>query len=362
MGEPSYVPTPVLAEQRFSIIDNILKLPFEIQFNILNQTSQSDIIKLCLTDHNILNLCLDPYLAVIKQWTPKDLIVFQLRLLAKCNKMTVSSEIKQNCDLLKDKLNNQLSHNEEFMKNYKLIINNSKLNNIKLMSRADTMMVMESIMKSVVKSVMLNDDTQFSLMSLIKDISSISLIDKLLSIRTIDFNAAYNLPIDLSYLINLTNLICGISFNQSIDLSNLTNLIHLKFSVSFDQPVDLSDVVNLIYLDLGWNFNQPVDLSNLTNLDYLRFGTNFNQRVDLSKSINLTHLKFDDSFNQPVDLSKLINLTHLAFGNWFNQPLNLSNLINLDRLRFGNRFNQPLNLSALVNLTYISLGWILINI
>ncbi len=84
-GPSQTVPTVPLVEERLNLINRMHLLPQETQFEILGQMKYDQLINVCLTNTEMLNLCLDPYLKIVKQWTNLDFIIFKLKVLDDCD-------------------------------------------------------------------------------------------------------------------------------------------------------------------------------------------------------------------------------------------------------------------------------------
>ena len=308
------IPTLPLAEERLIEIDRLLALPSELQWNILSKMGQTQLLNVCMINSNMLSLCWDPYLATLKQWTKKEFIIFQLKLLANCK--------YKECQSLKYELNKPLIQDTDFITEYNKVINNAE--------------IIYYPGSKITHSNAVNDP-----------------IDILLNTQKIVFEDEFDQLFDLHYFINITHLYFGNLFNQPIERvvqntigslayesvlpNSITNLIFEESSY-FNQSVDYLPN-SITHLEFGEKFNQSVD--NLPNsITNLIFGNNFNQPVDhLPNSI--THLTFGEDFNQPV--GHLPNsITDLTFGDLFNQQVgHLPNSI--ISLTFGGLFNQSVD-------------------
>ncbi len=262
VGPSRMVPTPTLIKDRLNLINQLRLLPFETQFNILTHMEDKELLNVCLIDTEMLNLCWDPYIKTLKNWSNKEFIIFKLCLLSRCN--------YKECKILKDELNNELINDGKFMFNYKLIVENR---NIKY----------DNLTKP---------------------------INILLNTNKIVFDDEFDIQIDLRYFINLTHLTFGDFYNQSVD-----KVVKISNGSSVYKSILPNSITHLIF---GYWFNKSVN--HLPNsITHLTFGRHFNQPVDnLPNSI--THLTFIWNFDQPVD--KLPNsITHLTFGRNFDQQL-----------------------------------------
>jgi len=147
-----------------------------------------------------------------------------------------------------------------------------------------------------------------------------------------------------NYLFNL------LKFSEDSKTLRVPKYIDKKiftYLINFNEKKE-SDLINLQNLIFGVSFNQPLgdSLNVLTNLQHLTFGASFNQPLgdSLNGLSNLQKLIFGYSFNQPLgdSLNGLEKLKSLTFGNNFNQPLgdSLKNLKELQNLSFGIKFDR----------------------
>jgi len=109
-GPSIMVPTMPLVEERENLINRILSLPVETQLNILGQMEDRQLINVCLINTEMLTLCFDPYLKVVKQWSHEDFLVFKLSVLIRC--------WYAYCKKLRDEVNQDLA--EQVFKTFNL--------------------------------------------------------------------------------------------------------------------------------------------------------------------------------------------------------------------------------------------------
>ena len=113
------VPTPTLLRDRLNLVNRIHSLPPELQFKVLTHIEDKELLNVCSIDTEMINLCWNPYTRILKDWSNEEFIIFKLNLLARCN--------HNECEVLKDELNNELINDEEFMSSYKLMLGNSDI-------------------------------------------------------------------------------------------------------------------------------------------------------------------------------------------------------------------------------------------
>ena len=356
------VPTPSLVEERLNLVNQIRSLPEEIQFNVLGQMNDAQLLNVCLIDVEMLDLCWDPYMRISKNWSNEEFIIFKLGLLARC-KYT-------DCQILRDELDQEL---KQYTIKDVIIFKLKALPNRPFKEYQHFKDKLEQELNANV-----------NIMNILKNISvrpQLGVVNTLLKTK-VDLKNGVNIPVDLDYFVNLNELHVGHMFNQPIDLRSMTKLTRIVFGDRFNQPlnklpnsltdltarrqfnqqIDLRYLNNLTNISFGPRFNQPLNYIinnvNITalpiSIEKISFGFGFNQSIDFRSLINLTTLSLGLSFNKPLD--KLpINLEHIKFGNSFNQPIDLRYLAKLEDIVFGNNFNKPVD-KLPINLRSIVFG------
>ena len=120
-AEPSSVriPTVPLAGQRLNLVRQILNLPPELQFQVLSHASQCQLLRLCYINTELFDMCMDPYLGTLKNWSTSEKLIFRIQLLNGCN--------MNECRGAEERLNQQLLNDPEFRFSYTNLLKYAKL-------------------------------------------------------------------------------------------------------------------------------------------------------------------------------------------------------------------------------------------
>ncbi len=350
----------VLSSTKELSSSRVLSLPSELQFELLKSMPENDLINFCLTNHDIFNTCIDPYLGISRGLTGSQFKGFKLKLIADCK--------YKECSILRRELENEILNNPVFMNIYSNMFEYGKL--IFDDSNKVNMNDMLSILAHITEIEfydMFNQPIDLTYFPNATKVTFGKKFDQLLheidtnvsllphNLTHLDIDGHFNQPVD-NLPDNLYKLKLFGRFNQRVDnlpkslkileisgpfyysLDHLPELLELYIESSFNSQIHhLSD--SLTHLTLGWNFNQLVD--HLPNsITHLTFGQKFNQLVDKLPN-SITHLTFGDYFDIQVD-SLPNSITHLTFGWKFNQKVdNLPNSIT--HLTFGQKFKQSLD-------------------
>ena len=164
------IQTPSLVAKRFELVENIQKLPPEIQLYILSRLSDDKIINFCFINPSTIdNICLSSYFMNLKGYNLKQQNIFKLKLINKCTPFNASRITRNKCKEIRKQLENELKTDKIFMTNYNNIINNIK--------------TIQHIKRDKIKPS--------------------KIIDTLIGTLHIEFNSSLKKRVDLSYFINL---------------------------------------------------------------------------------------------------------------------------------------------------------------
>jgi Leucine-rich repeat (LRR) protein len=155
---------------------------------------------------------------------------------------------------------------------------------------------------------------------------------------------------NVSSLINLTDLQCYSNQLTSLDVSTLTNLISLNCSINQLTTLDVSALTSLTSLSCNSNQLTDLDVSALVNLNGLYCSNNQLTDLDVSALVNLTGLYCLDNQLTNLDVSALINLDWIDCSDNQLTVLDVSGLTNLTLLYCYSNQLTDLNVSTLVNL------------
>jgi hypothetical protein len=150
-------------------------------------------------------------------------------------------------------------------------------------------------------------------------------------------------------LINPTNP-NNLNFITDLDVSKLVNLTDLNCDANKLTSLDVSKLVNLSSLSMALNPLTKLDVSNCKNLTRLEVPTTNLTTLDVSSCKNLVGLSCDDSKLKTLDVSGLAKLETLSCYQNNLTSLNVSGCVKLETLSFYQNNLKTLDVSGLAKL------------
>lgn len=217
------VPTKKLFDERSNTISQILELPSELKYTILNKLDNDQLINICLHNTEMLKLCWDPFMKNSRNWTNDEFIIFRLKIINQC--------IFDDCIQLKNNLTEELLSNEEFTNNYNNVINAVYELNVEYPTESYTINLRFLKLNRMVAILSHSSSIIFK-----GNIKSSANLKYFVSLKNISFSTPYGkIPI-LPDNIESIEFKYYSTFNKQVD--NLPkNLKSLKFGDIFDQSV-----------------------------------------------------------------------------------------------------------------------------
>ncbi len=175
-----------------------------------------------------------------------------------------------------------------------------------------------------------------SLSVVASDISSLVGITSFSNLKKLNCNSN-NLSgvLDLSSLIFLREIDCGLNMIAGLNLSGLVDLEHLYCNQNLLTTLNLSGISNLKYIECS--------LNNLTNLD-------------VSNHLGLKELSCHVNSISTLNLNGLVNLLSLGCTNNQLSNLDVSNLASLQLLNASDNLISSINLTGANALSYLDIS------
>ena len=156
---------------------------------------------------------------------------------------------------------------------------------------------------------------------------------------------------------NLKKLNCNSNnLNGVLDLSSLIFLREIDCGLNMITDLNLSGLVDLEYLYCNQNLLTTLNLSGISNLKYIECSLNNLTNLDVSNHLGLIELSCHVNSISTINLNGLVNLLSLGCANNQLSSLDVSNLTSLQFLNASDNLMSSINLTGANALSYLDIS------